>query len=146
RNRTAHVSQELRDTLDSTPLPDLPIEALRRPGWPVPPDVATGTFAIPGDEPARPPADPAAMAAAGDVVGMARAFDDAARIESESARLAVLAAWRLVRGRYAETSGDPDTELAAARLDGWLAVERLLGDEADQADLVVEAIEAGRRL
>jgi hypothetical protein len=146
RNRTGWASEELRQTWESPALPDLPIETLRRPGWPVPPDMATGTFALPGEEPQRPRADPAAMAAAGDVVGMARAFDDAARVESERDRLAVLAAWRLVRGRYAATQDDPDLELAAARLDGWLAVERLLGDEADQAELVAEANEAGRRL
>jgi tetratricopeptide (TPR) repeat protein len=146
RNRTPAVGQELRLTLESGPLPDLPIEALRRPGWPVPADVVTGTFALPGTEPKAPQADPAAMAAAGDVTGMAAAFDTAARTESDDDRLAVLAAWRLVRGMHAPSAGDPATELAAARLDGWLAVERMLSDDGDDEELRVAANEAGRRL
>jgi tetratricopeptide (TPR) repeat protein len=143
RNHTGVVGADTRAALESGPLPDLPIEALRRPGWPMPADALTGALAVPAP---GPPVDPAALAAAGDVTGMAAAFDAAARAESDQERLAVLAAWRLVRGMHAAPNPDLTVELAAARLDGWLAVERLLGQEADLDDLLREAQEAGRRL
>jgi hypothetical protein len=144
RNHTGTVGQEVRAALDSGSLPDLPIEALRRPGWPVPADALTGALALPAAS--GPPVDPAGLAAAGDVVAMATAFDAAARAENDQERVNVLAAWRLVRGRHASPNPDLTVELAAARLDGWLAVERMLGQEANLDDLLREAQEAGRRL
>jgi len=94
-----------------------------------------------------PGSDPAAALPVNDLTALADTFDDG--LKRDSARLceAVLDTWRELRGTPL-VPGSPDAR-AAARLDGWLALEELSGPElteqsAQQGALAAAALATER--
>lgn len=165
RNGTRTVGTELAIRLTVQPLPDLPVDPIDPAGTRLPVVAAASVPAYAE----VPTGDPAALAAAGDVDGLAAALDATARAESDPARLGVLAAWRLVRGLYANkpqtteprgATDEPDgpgepgrpagferaSPLSVARLDAALAVEQLLHSDEETGRLLGAAADAAERL
>lgn len=118
RNETSAVGDQLRETLGSGPLPDMPLEAFERAGLPEwTPAPSRGR---------RADAEPAPD----ELTVLAKEFEDALRTDSIEAMQAVLTAWRSIRSQVS-TAGDADAERAAARLDGWLSLEEISSHPVD---------------
>ncbi|MDP9825892.1 hypothetical protein [Kineosporia succinea] len=122
RNETAEVGARLRETLGSGSLPDMPLEAFERAGleqW-TPEPVSRGRRAE------------GTAADSTDLTVLAQEFEDGLRADSAEAMRAVMQAWRSIRSRV-PTEGDPEAERAAARLDGWLALDEISSHPVDPA-------------
>jgi hypothetical protein len=130
RNETSTVGDEVERVIAAEPLPALPITPLMRNCR----TARAGSVSAPSGQTRRgrrgrravvPPV--AAAVGADDPVALAKTFDEALAADSRAGRTAVLDAWRVVR--TGAGPGDPDgwpadeEERAAARLDGWLAIE-----------------------
>jgi tetratricopeptide (TPR) repeat protein len=125
RNGTSAVGDLMKSLRDAPPLRDLPLEAIsrspqvarvRRP----PTDRRRGRRSAGRDTPA--------VIAVDDLNALAEAFDEALKADSRTRCRAVLDAWRGARNRPIGADGAQ----AAARLDGWLAIE--VASRADLAE------------
>ncbi|GLY31223.1 hypothetical protein Kisp02_45880 [Kineosporia sp. NBRC 101731] len=138
RNETGEVGARLRETLGSGSLPDMPLEAFERAGleqW-TPEQISRGRRAE------------GTATDSTDLTVLAKEFDDALRADATEAMRAVMGAWRLIRSSI-RTEGDPYAEQAAARLDGWLALDEISSHPVDpdmgpplEARVLLEASQA----
>ncbi|MBT0767504.1 hypothetical protein KIH74_01125 [Kineosporia sp. J2-2] len=124
RNETTTVGGRLRETLGSGSLPNMPLEAFERRGL--------GEWAAPTGRGRRAGGDGVAPDSA-DITVLAKEFEDGLRTDSAAAMRAVLEGWRATR-ILADTAGDPEAERAAARLDGWSALDGIATHPVDPED------------
>ncbi|MCD5312547.1 hypothetical protein [Kineosporia babensis] len=120
RNETSTIGDRLRETLGAGALPDMPLEAFDRAGreeWA--PPVRAGRRAEGDGVPS-------------DITVLAKEFEDGLRTDAVEAMQTVLTAWRQLRAT-AQTQGDSEAEQAAARLDGWLALDEISSHPVDPA-------------
>ncbi len=143
RNGTTTIGDQVERMLDAPPLPELPLDALSR-------SPRTARVTRPGSKARRGRRavgrDSGPALPTGNLNALAETFDAALRIDAGSRCGAVLEAWRDLRRQPV----DPAFEVAAARLDGWLAIEELTRPGLDQPDLrqaaLASAAQATERL